>query len=377
MSTTIRRSLGQSLIIGLKGPSLTPEESKFIVENNIGGIILFGRNLETPEQILALNRDLQKLSQTMPDRVPLFISIDMEGGRVLRLKEPFTKWPSAGALGRLNSSSVVFELARAMGTELFSIGINMDFAPSCDILTNPKNTVIGDRAFGTDAETVSKLASAFVRGLVKSNIIACAKHFPGHGNTLLDSHEDLPIEETTMEQLEARETVPFKRTFRARLDLVMTSHILFKNVDPEYPATFSNKIINGLLKDKLRFRNLVVTDDMGMKAVAKKYDIATAAVLAYKAGCNLLLYCNDFAAPEIAMKALMDAATKNQIDPNEITSNHRKILDLKKAKIKNFNLGTYSEIQHLIGAADHVEMAKAVTEGRMPQLSNASNDDGD
>lgn len=377
MSTTIRRSLGQSLIIGLKGPSLTPEESKFIVENNIGGIILFGRNLETPEQILALNRDLQKLSQTMPDRVPLFISIDMEGGRVLRLKEPFTKWPAAAALGKLNSSSVVFEIARAMGTEMFSVGINMDFAPSCDILTNPKNTVIGDRAFGNDPETVSKLASAFVRGLVKSNIIACAKHFPGHGNTFLDSHDELPIEETTPELLEARETVPFKRTFRARLDLVMTSHILFKNVDPEWPATFSPKIINGILKDKLRFRNLVITDDMGMKAVTKKYDVATAAVQAYKAGCNILLYCNDFGAPEIALKGLVDAAIKNEIDQNEITNNHRKILDLKKAKIRNFNLGTYSEVQHLIGPADHVEMAKAVTEGRMPQLSNVSADDGD
>jgi beta-N-acetylhexosaminidase len=377
LSNTVRRSLGQSLIIGLKGPALTPEESKFISENNIGGVIFFGRNLETPEQILALCRDLQKLSTSMPDRVPLFISIDMEGGRVLRLKEPFTKWPTAAALGKLNSSSVVFELARAMGTELFSIGINMDFAPSCDILTNPKNTVIGDRAFGTDAETVSKLASAFVRGLVKSNIIACAKHFPGHGNTLVDSHEDLPIEETTEQQLEAREMVPFKRTFRARLDLVMTSHILFKNVDPTWPATLSPKIVNGLLREKLRYRNLVVTDDMGMKAITKKYEVGPAAVQAYKAGCNILLYCNDFAAPEQAMKALVDAATKNELDANEINANHRKILDLKKSKIKNFNLGTYSEIQHLIGPADHVEMAAAVTEGRMPKLSNASGDDGD
>ncbi len=376
MSTTIRRSLGQALIIGLKGPSLTTEEAKFIVENNIGGVCLFDRNLETPEQLLALCRDLQKLSQTMPDRVPLFISIDMEGGRVHRLKAPFTKWPSAQKLGALNSSSVVFELARAMGTELFNIGINVNFAPSCDILTNPANKVIGDRAFGTDAETVSKLASAFVRGLVKSNIIACAKHFPGHGNTLLDSHEELPVEETSLEQLEARETVPFKRTFRARLDLVMTAHILFKNVDAEWPATLSPKIVNGILREKLRYRNLVITDDMGMKAITKKYEIGAAAVQAFKAGCNLLLYCNDFSAPEIAMKALVNAATNNIIDQGEITANHRRLLDLKKTKIKNFNLGTYSEVQHLIGNEEHLELAKAVTEGRMPKLSG-SGDDGD
>lgn len=376
MSTTIRRSLGQALIIGLKGPSLSSEEAKFIVENNISGVILFDRNLESPEQLLALCRDLQKLSLSMPDRVPLFISIDMEGGRVHRLKAPFTKWPSAKALGDLNSSSVVFELARAMGSELFNIGINLNYAPSCDILTNPQNKVIGDRAFGTDAETVAKLSSAFVRGLVKSNIIACAKHFPGHGNTLLDSHEELPVEETTAEQLEARETVPFKRTFRARLDLVMTAHILYKNVDPDWPGTLSTKIINGILRDKLRYRNLVITDDMGMKAITKKYEVGAAAVQAFKAGCNILLYCNDFAAPEIAMKALVAAATNNIIDPNEIAANHRRVIDLKKAKIKNFNLGTYSEIQHIIGSQDHLDMAKAVSEGRMPELSGAD-DDGD
>lgn len=374
MSTAIRRNIGQALIIGLRGPNLSKDEAKFIIENNIGGVILFDRNLESPEQLFALCRDLQKLSSSMPDRIPLFISIDMEGGRVHRLKAPFTKWPAAKKVGALNSSSVAFEMAKAMGTELFSVGINVNFAPSVDILTNPNNKVIGDRAFGSDVETVSKISSAFVRGLVKSNIIACAKHFPGHGNTLVDSHEELPVEETTLDRLLAQETVPFKRAFRARLDLVMTAHIKFTNVDPDWPATLSPKIVTDLLKNELRYRNLVITDDMGMKAITKQYDIGPAAVQAFKAGCNIILYCNDFSAPDLALKELIGAASTGSLDQQAIAANHKRILDLKKQKIKNFNLGHYSDVQQFIGHEDHKALAAAIDEGRMPTLATSDDD---
>lgn len=367
MSSSIHRSLGQSLIIGLQGKNLTAEESKFIVENNIGGVILFDRNIESPEQVFYLCADIQKLSLQMPDRIPLFISIDMEGGRVHRLKPPFTKWPAAKKIGDLNSSSVAFLVANCMGRELFAAGINTNFAPCVDIFTNPNNTVIGDRAFSSNMDVVGKTASAFVRGLLKADIIACAKHFPGHGNTLIDSHEDLPVETMTLAQLEEREIQPFKRAFRARLDLVMPAHIKFTNIDPEYPASLSKIFLKDLLHEKYRYRNLVITDDMGMKAITKNYEIGPAAVLAHQAGANILLYCNDFAAPEIALKALISAAENKAIDSLTISNNHKRIVELKKNKIKNFNFGKFSAVEKIIGCQEHLDIAKAINEGRIPQ----------
>ncbi|MDZ4661224.1 MAG: beta-N-acetylhexosaminidase [Pseudomonadota bacterium] len=367
MSSAIHRSLGQSLIIGLKGKSLLPEEAKFIVENNIGGVILFDRNIEGPEQLFYLCAELQKLSLQMPDKAPLFISIDMEGGRVHRLKAPFTKWPSAKKIGDLNSSSVAFLVANCMGRELFAVGINVNFAPCADVLTIPTNTAIGDRAFSDNIDAVGKIASAFVRGLLKADIIACAKHFPGHGNTLIDSHDDLPVETATLAQLEEREIQPFKRAFRARLDLVMPAHIKFTNIDPDYPASLSRIFLKDLLHDKIRYRNLVITDDMGMKAITKNFEVGQAAVLAYQAGANLILYCNDFAAPEMAIQALIAAAESKAIDALTITTNHKRIIDLKKSKIKNFNFGKYTAVEKIIGCEQHQEIARAIGEGRVPQ----------
>ena len=366
MSSSLKRNLGQSLIIGLKGPALEADEADFIVDNNIGGVILFDRNVESPIQLRGLCSELQKLSQKMPDRVPLFISIDMEGGRVARLKEPFTQWPAAKKLGILDSTSAAFKMANYMGQELAAVGINMNFSPCVDLLTNSENKAIGDRSLGTDPEAVSKLASALVRGFVKANIIACAKHFPGHGNTSIDSHDDLPVEDTTLEQLETREMIPFKKTFRARLDFVMTAHIKFPKVDPTWPASLSSVFINDILKEKGRFRNLVITDDLDMKALIKHYDRAQIAVRAYQAGSNVLLYCNDPESPKIAMDALIAAAGAKSIDALTISNNHKKIIEVKKDKIKNFNLPAFSKIEKLIGNPIHKEVALAIEEGRVP-----------
>ncbi|RYZ81106.1 MAG: glycoside hydrolase family 3 protein, partial [Proteobacteria bacterium] len=227
------------MIIGIAGQSLTVDEKKFIVDNNIGGIVLMGRNVGEPKQVHALCSEIQSLRHQTPDKTPLFIGIDMEGGRVARLKAPFTQWPPLKTLGDLDNATVTFHFSNKMGLELQAVGINLDFAPCVDIFTNPQNKVIGDRSISSDPELVAKHASALVRGYIKANVISCAKHFPGHGNTLLDSHEELPVEEVDMQRLDTLELVPFKRSFKARVDMVMTSHILFKNVDPDWPVTLS------------------------------------------------------------------------------------------------------------------------------------------
>lgn len=358
--------LGQLFIIGISGPELTPEETDFIVKNNIGGVILFDRNLKNPEQIHKLCSNIQNLRHKQSSKLPLFISIDMEGGRVLRLKAPFTKWPPLAKVGALDSTSVAFRFAQAMGLELKSVGINLDFAPCVDIFTNPKNAVIGDRALGTDPEHVSKLASALVRGYIKSDIIPCAKHFPGHGNTLVDSHHELPVEDADMERLQNVELVPFKKALRARLDLLMTAHIRFPKVDPEWPVTLSEKFLKDLLRKELRYKNLIISDDLDMKALANHYPKAEIPVRALQAGCDILLYCNDPSSPPVGLEAVRKALADKKLSSADLEESYKRVMKLKTESIVNPDPAPFKEATETVGHPDHVRLAKAIEEGSVP-----------
>lgn len=358
--------IGQLLFIGIRGPTLFQDEAEFIVKNNIGGVILFARNIESPEQVHALCTHLQSLRHKSRDKLPLFIGVDQEGGRVARLKAPFTQWPPVAYLGKLDSTSVAFKFAFNMGTELRAVGINLDFAPCVDVFTNPKNTVIGDRAVGGDPEQVAKITSALVRGYIKSGIIPCAKHFPGHGNTLADSHHEMPVENSDLERLRNVEMLPFKKVFRARLDMVMTSHIKFPAVDPEWPVTLSEKFIRDILRGELRFRNLVVTDDLGMKALASNFSTGEIAVRALKAGCDLLLYCNEFDHPAIALEALDKAVKDHVLTAKQIDESYNRVVTLKKDVLKTPDPQPFETAASLIGHADHQRLAVAIREGSVP-----------
>jgi len=359
--------IGQLFIIGLEGKTLSPAESEFIVSNNIGGVILFDRNLGTPQEIHKLCSDLQNLRHKTKDKLPLFISIDMEGGRVMRLKAPFTPWPAAALLGKLNSTSLAFRYSLAMGEELKSVGINLDFAPCVDVLTNPDNKVIGDRAVSTDPELVAKIASALVRGYIKAGVIPCAKHFPGHGNTLVDSHEDLPVESCDMSRLRDVELVPFKKVFRARIDFVMTAHLKFPKIDPDWPVTLSEKFINGLLKSELRYRQLVITDDLDMKALAKHYDRDLIPVRALQAGCDVLLYCNEMDRPPKALAAVNAALAKGDLKAEQLEQSYKKVVALKRELLTNPDPPPFNESAKIIAHPDHLRLAKSVSAGEIPE----------
>lgn len=359
--------LGQLLIIGLRGKELTKEEADFIVNNNIGGVILFDRNLESPIQLHKFCSDIQNLRHKTKDKVPLFISIDMEGGRVARLKPPFTRWPAIGKLGEIDSTSLAFKFALMMGAELRSVGINLDYAPCIDVLTNPKNVLIGDRSLGKDPEEVAKLASALVRGYIKSGVLPCAKHFPGHGNTIIDSHEDLPIEDADMARLQEVELIPFKKAFRARLDLVMTAHIKFPKIDPEWPVTLSKKFIQDLLRKELRYKNLIITDDLDMKALASHYPVEKIPVLAMQAGCDILLYCNIFERPPMALEALKKALKDGQLQAADIEDKYKRVVALKKEFFTQPDPLPLDEAKNIIGHPDHLRLSKAIQDGQIPQ----------
>ena len=352
--------------MGLQGPTLLPDEAKFIVENNIGGVILFKRNTVSPEQVRDLSAELQSLRHRMPSKAPLFISIDMEGGRVHRLQPPFTKWPALALVGKLDSTSVAFKFAQAMGEELRAVGINLDYAPSIDVFTNPANTVIGDRALSTQHDVVSRLGSALVRGYLKSDIIACAKHFPGHGNTLVDSHYGLPVEEKTLEELELLELEPFKKVFRAKLDLVLTAHMMFPKIDPEWPASLSEIFLKDILREKLRYRNLVITDDLDMGAVKQNWDKAKIATRALQAGNNILLYCNEPDSPPIALDAVEKAVRDKTLPLATVQDNARRELDLKAERLKQPDPPPMSEASRIIAHPDHLRLAQAIIAGSVP-----------
>lgn len=362
----IRSVLGQHLIIGLSGLSLTSEEREFIIENNIGGVVLFSRNVKDPKQLHELCTELQSLRHQMVDKAPLFISIDMEGGRVARLKEPFTLWPPLKKIGDIDNSTLSFHFSHCLGAELNAVGINLDYAPCVDVLTNPKNTVIGDRAVSTDFNMVSKHASALVRGLIKSQVIACVKHFPGHGNTLLDSHEALPIEELDYARLDQVELQPFKKAFRSRVEVCMMSHILYPKIDPDFPASLSEIMIQKVLKGNCRYRGLVITDDLGMKALTNKFTTEEIAIQALKAGNDILLYCNEPGAPMRAMDALLDATANGPLNKETLEVGYKKILQLKFDKIKNPDPMPLQDALEVISSEHHKKLAEAIASGVVP-----------
>jgi len=359
--------IGQHMLIGVSGAILTSSEKKFIVENNISGVVLFARNCVEPKQIRDLCTEIQSLRHKMKDQAPLFIGIDMEGGRVHRLKPPFTQWPALKNIGDLDDPTLAFHFTQSMGTELAAVGINLDFAPCVDVFTNPANTVIGDRAVSSNPQQVEKMASALIRGYLKAGVITCAKHFPGHGNTLIDSHEELPIETADMKRLNDVELVPFRKAVKSRVDMIMTSHILFKNIDPEWPVTLSEKFLKKILRAELKYKGIIITDDLDMKAMAKHYDKEHIPVRALQAGAELLLYCNEPESPSIAIDGVSDAIAQSRLNKNDLEMSHKKILAMKKIKLINPDPRPIEEALKVIGCRDHQYLAEYIRNLKIPQ----------
>lgn len=360
----MREKIGPSMIVGLAGTSLTADETEFLVRENIGGVILFKRNFESPKQIHELASELTALAKRKSDRTPFFISVDQEGGRVARFRSPFTEWPPMAAVGKIDSATVAFKVGQSIGAELRAVGINMNFAPSLDVLTNPKNTVIGDRSLASSAEAVARLGSALVRGFIKAEVIPVAKHFPGHGSTMIDSHDDLPVENKTIDELDTLEWEPFKKAFRARLDVVMSAHILFPKIDPQWPATLSEIFMKDILRERLRWRGLTITDDLDMKALTKHHTVGAIAVRALTAGANILLYCNEPTSPPAALEAIEKAVRDKELPLQTILDNQSAIAALKRETLRTPML-TWADAEKMVGS--HQELAAALVKGSVPQ----------
>lgn len=316
--------LGQLIFTGLAGLTLTDAEKKFIENENIGGVILFSKNYENPAQLAELVNSIQVLRK----EYPLFICTDHEGGRVVRFKTHFTQFPPMLDIAKLDSPKLAFEVATIMSEELRACGVNLNLSPVCDIWNNDQNKVIGDRAFGTDHETVSKFASSMIRGFQTSGLMSCAKHFPGHGNTLKDSHFDLPIVKKPWAAIQEEEIQPFIKAIKARVDFVMMAHIIVEDLDPLLPCSLSAKA-HDYLRSNLKFKGLILSDDMQMKAVTDHYGKGQAAAMAIQAGSDMIEY-RDFEEAMIGLEGLNKAYKDKSLKAQEVNDRISRISETKK-----------------------------------------------
>jgi beta-N-acetylhexosaminidase len=283
----IRRQLGQLVMLGFDGPQIPPEIRSLAREFDIGGVVLFKRNVESPEQVAELAFECARLC----DALPAWVGVDQEGGRVARMRRPFTEWPAMAALGRSGDAGLAARFARSLARELRAVGITIDFAPVLDVLTNPANPGIGDRALGDRADLVARLGSVIVDALQAEGIAACGKHFPGHGDTGVDSHHDLPVLDLSPDRFEAVDWVPFRAAISHSVAAVMVAHVLVPAFDEQEPASLSRRVVTGLLRARLGFDNLILTDDLSMKGCSARHPLAAATVKAVAAGHDAALLC--------------------------------------------------------------------------------------
>jgi len=304
-------SVGPLFMVGLPGARVDREARALVRELRVGGIILFARNLEDPEQVWELTRDLQQEARDSGD-LPLLISVDQEGGSVQRLKTPFTLIPSGRALGQSSTAGQVEAWARTAGRELALVGINMNLAPVLDVARNPR-CPLWDRSFGSDPEKVAALGEAAIRGYRQAKVLPVAKHFPGLGDTSVDSHQVLPTAQDPDPERTA-DLLPFRRAAAAGVPAVMTAHLHVPAWDGR-PATLSSVALTDWLRQRLGYQGVIITDDLEMGAIATKAAVPEAACQALAAGADLLLVCSPGqAAWEAAAQVSRDQALQRQAE---------------------------------------------------------------
>ncbi|HWP64836.1 MAG TPA: beta-N-acetylhexosaminidase [Candidatus Limnocylindria bacterium] len=322
-TAVLRRTAGQLFMVGLPGPTLDAETRDFLGEYTPGGVILFKRNVTSATQLRRLVAEVKGIGAGV---TPL-VGIDHEGGRVHRLPRPFTHFPPALVVAA-SGPAAARRVGRAMGRELAAVGIDLDFAPVLDVWTNPRNRVIGDRAFGMTPAAAARNALALARGLADAGVVACGKHFPGHGGTAGDSHRVRPRLARSRRELEALDLVPFRRAVAARIPTLMTAHVVYPALDPRRPATLSRAICHGLLRQRLGFRGVLFSDDLEMHAVSRR-PIERVAVEALQAGCDMLLVCASTDLARRGIDAVASAIDRGRLDPRAVAASLSRINALR------------------------------------------------
>jgi len=348
----LRRLIGRLFVFGFEGRSASPWMRECVEKHSVGGWILFARNASEPAQVWELTRSLKAPG--------LLWMVDHEGGRVVRFPEPVTHFPALGRLGEVGSSDITYKAHLFAARELAAMGFHIDLAPVVDIRTNESNPVVGDRAFGTSADLVASMGVHAMRGLQDGGVLPCVKHFPGHGDTPVDSHKALPVVTTPRATLEKREWVPFRRTIEAGVPMVMVGHLLVKDLDPNFPASLSSLCVDGILRGHLGFKGVVVSDDLEMGGISTGYSIEERVILSIKAGVDLLLVCHSPDLQQRALEAVQKAVEGRILREERILQAAGRVEALARATGATKSARNLGELFGVLGRAEHLELCESL-----------------
>ena len=365
MTSELEKQAASLFTVGFYGKSVT-EDLKGLIERGVGGVIFFARNVGTPAEVLELNRDIKRTAAR-----PLLLAIDQEGGQVARLRQGFTEIPPMRAVGATGSPGLARELGKVIGRELRAVGFDMNYAPVLDIDTNPDNPIIAARSFGRTPEIVTEMGLALAAGLQEVGVAACGKHFPGHGDTSQDSHLELPTLPHAMERLERVELAPFQAAAKAGIASFMTAHVIFEAVDAKYPATMSRAVLTGILREKLGYDGMVVTDDVEMKAIADNYGVEEAVLLGLNAGVDHFLCCHTAELAHRAIEAIVKAVESGKVSRETLATATRRFGEVRRRY--ELPVGSAAGLE-VLRSPEHLAVVTRILSGVDSELSRVGVD---
>jgi len=364
---------GPLLLAGFEGTTPSPEIRELIRERSLGGVILYGKNCVDAGQVLELTNALQAEAKAAGAEDPLLVAIDQEQGRVVRIREGVTLFPPMGEIARVGTPLLIERIARAVSRELVALGVNWNLAPVADVLSTP-SCPVGTRSFGGDSAAVSAFACSWVRGAAKEGMVSCVKHFPGHGGTEKDSHFTSPRIERSVEELENVDLPPFRAAIASGAPAVMTTHITFPALDPDLPATFSPAVIDGLLRKKLGFSGVVVSDDLEMAGSAENFSLSEGALRALGAGVDLVLV-SGMLLPERDVPGLLDdlarAAATGKIPRERFDEALQRVRSVKQRSPGITWERHRKEADSLLRCREHLALLRVVEERLNEEVDNA------
>ncbi len=330
---SLEEKIGQMMFAGISGTEMSDSTRDLINNYQVGGLIFYKNNIASTSQIVTLQNEIR--TANAGNKLPLLLGVDQEGGRISRLPNEVRNLPTSLAIGTVNNPAYSYEIGTLLGKEVKAFGFNLNFAPVLDVNSNPNNPVIGDRSFGNNAEIVSRLGIETMKGMMDEDVIPVVKHFPGHGDTSVDSHLELPTVNKSLAELEKLELIPFKKAVENGADVVMAAHILLPKIDPDYPTSMSKVVLTDMLREQLGFNEVIITDDMTMGAIAENYSIDQAAVQSVKAGSDIILVAHGESNIAATIAALKAAVENGEIKEERINESVARIIRLKK----KYNLG--------------------------------------
>ena len=344
----------ERFLLGFQGTQL-PDETAALLASGLAGVAIYPRNYGDPIGLRALTDSIRRAAKQ-----PVLIGIDQEGGSTrFALQPPFTLWPSPSELGKLNDPALVEQVARAMARELLAAGVNLDFAPMLDLATNPASPVTSGRSFGANPETVARMGAAVLRGLAAEGVLACAKHFPGHGDAAVDPHIDLPRFDGSPERLARHELVPFAAAIAAGVPTIMTAHILLPQLDPDRPASISPLVLTGILRQQLRFDGVILADDLGMGAIARRYGPGESVVKTLAAGSDIAMLCHDDTVVPEAIEAVAQSLKEGRFEPAQSSASRTRIACLRE-QLRAAEVSQPLPSLDVVGCAEHRELAQEI-----------------